>query len=348
MKMTMRWFGEHDPVRLDYIAQVPCVMGIVTSLSEVPVGEVWPIEKLQAVQARAKAVGLNLEVIESIPVPEAIKLGRPERDTLIDNYCQSIRHLGAVGIKTLCYNFMPVFDWMRTNLEIIHPDGSSSSGYFRDDMLAFSIEQGIEARAAWVQSYTGEQLRQLIEEYKQVGEEGLFENFAYFLQRVVPVAEESGVYMALHPDDPPWSFLDLPRIVRDHATIQRILDVVDTPYHGLTFCTGSLGASLDNDLPVMIRAFTGRINFFHARNVKVTGYQDFYEVAHPSEFGSVNMEAVIQALVDIGFEGPIRPDHGRMIWGETGIMGYGLHDRALGAMYLSGLYRGIVHDRTTK
>ncbi len=343
MKMTMRWFGDTDPVRLDYIAQVPCIRGIVSALDGIPVGDVWPIERLQALQAKTAAVGLALEVIESIPIPEAIKQGLSERDALIENYCQSIRHMGAVGIKTLCYNFMPGFDWMRSNLHYVHPDGAVSSAYVNDDINAFDISQGIEKRVAWTNAFSGEQLRAVIERYRQISEDQLFENFAYFLRRVVPVAEASGVYLALHPDDPPWSIWGLPRIVRDLPTIQRILDVVNSPHHGLTFCTGSLGATLDNDLPAMIRAFAGRINFFHARNIKVTGYHDFYEVAHPSEFGSVPMEAVMQALVEIGFDGPMRPDHGRMIWGETGIMGYGLHDRALGAMYLYGLYQGMAH-----
>lgn len=345
MKMTMRWLGDTDPVRLDYIAQVPCIKGIVSALEGIPVGEVWPVERLKALQAKVEAVGLKLEVIESIPISEAIKLGLPERDAHIENYCQSIQHMGEVGIPTLCYNFMPGFDWMRSNLHYVHPDGSASSAYVNADIEAFDISQGIEKRVAWTNAFSGEQLQALIDRYQQVSEDQLFENFAYFLRCVVPVAEASGVYLALHPDDPPWPIWGLPRIVRDQPTIQRILDVVASPYHGLTFCTGSLGATLDNNLPAMIRAFAGRINFFHARNVKVTGYHDFYEVAHPSECGSVNMEAVIQALVDIGFTGPIRPDHGRMIWGETGIMGYGLHDRSLGAMYLYGLYQGMTYDR---
>jgi mannonate dehydratase len=337
----MRWFGPSDPVSLANIAQVPCVKGIVTALFDIPVGEVWSIERLTAIKSKIEAAGLTLDVIESIPVAEEIKLGLPERDALIDNYCQSIRHLGQVGIKTLCYNFMPVFDWMRTDMAITLPDGSLVSGYRHAEIENFDIDEGMEARIAWVYSYTGDQLRAVLNQYKSVDADALFENFAYFLRKVVPVAESAGVYLALHPDDPPWPIFGLPRIVRDLPTIQRILDVFDSPHNGLTFCTGSLGASLDNDLPAMIRAFQGRINFFHTRNVKVTGDKDFVEAAHLPECGTVDMVAVIQALVDIGFDGPIRPDHGRMIWGETGNMGYGLYDRSLGAMYLHGLYQGM-------
>jgi mannonate dehydratase len=176
-----------------------------------------------------------------------------------------------------------------------------------------------------------------------MGEEQLFENLAYFLKKVVPVAEESGVRMAIHPDDPPWPIFGLPRIVRNAQTLQALLDVVDSPYNGLTFCTGSLGASAENDLPAMIRQFGNRINFVHARNVKRTAAYDFHETKHPSEFGDVNMFEVIRALHDVGFNGPIRPDHGRMIWGETGRPGYGLYDRALGATYLYGLMEAIEH-----
>jgi mannonate dehydratase len=346
MKMTMRWFGPTDTVRLEYMAQVPCVTGIVSALDDIPVGEVWPIDKLAALKAQVEAAGFTLDVIESIPVAEAIKLGLPERDGLIENYAQSIRHLGKVGIRTLCYNFMPVFDWMRTDLLYQLPDGSMVTAYANQAILDYDLALGLEARTAWVSALTGDALRAAQIAYEPIGEGGLFENLAYFLRCIVPAAEEAGVFLALHPDDPPWSIFGLPRIVRDLPTIQRILDVVDSPHHGLTFCTGSLGTLPSNDLPAMIRQFAGRINFVHARNVKVTGDKDFYEVAHPSECGSVNMAAVIEALVKTGFDGPMRSDHGRMIWGETGRTGYGLYDRALGTMYLHGLVQGIQQARS--
>ena len=341
MKMTMRWFGEADSVRLDQIAQVPCVKGIVSTIEDIPVGEVWSVERLAALKGQVEAAGFTLDVIESIPVHEAIKLGTPERDALIDAYCQSIRNMGAVGIRTLCYNFMPVFDWMRTNLRITLPDGSFVSEYKHSEILAYDMGRGLEARVAWARGFTGDELNEALRQYQHINDDKLFEHLAYFLEQIVPVAEESGVYLALHPDDPPWSIFGLPRIVRDLPTIQRILDVVKSPHHGLTFCTGSLGVLTTNDMPAMIRQFAGRINFVHMRNVMITGEKDFFEVAHPSECGSVNMGAVMEALVEIGYDGSVRSDHGRMIWGETGRVGYGLYDRALGTMYLHGLYQGV-------
>jgi mannonate dehydratase len=174
-------------------------------------------------------------------------------------------------------------------------------------------------------------------QYREIGEAQFFENLVYFLKAIVPVAEQSGVLLAMHPDDPPWSILALPRILRDATTFQRMLDAVDHPYNGITFCTGSLGSAPQNDLPAMVKQFSGRIHFVHARNVKRLGDRQFREVEHPSRFGDVDMYAVITALVRSGYDGPIRSDHGRMIWGETGRPGYGLYDRALGATYLTGL-----------
>lgn len=342
MKMTMRWFGDGDSVSLQHIAQVPCVKGIVGTLEGMPVGEVWALEKLLAYKAQVESVSLSLEVIESITVAEAIKLGLPERDGLIEAYCESIRNMGRAGIPVLCYNFMPVFDWMRTEMIYILPDGSVVTGYKQADMEKFNLSRGLETRVAWTKGFSGDELRAALKQYETVDENVLFENLAYFLRRVIPAAEEAGVYLALHPDDPPWPILGLPRIVRDTASIQRILDIVDSPHHGLTFCTGSLGVLESNDLPAMVHQFAGRINFVHLRNVQRTGAQDFYEVAHPSDCGSVDMAAVMRALVEIGYSGPIRSDHGRRIWGEdVPRTGYGLYDRALGGMYLYGLWEGI-------
>jgi mannonate dehydratase len=175
--------------------------------------------------------------------------------------------------------------------------------------------------------------------------ETLFEHCAYFLRAIVPVAEEANVKLAVHPDDPPWSIFGLPRIVRDGATIQRLLDAVPSAYNGLTFCTGSLGANLANDLPALARQFAGRIHFAHLRNIKHSAERDFHESEHPSAFGDVDMFEVVKALVETGFDGPMRPDHGRMIWGETGTPGYGLYDRALGMMYLQGLFEAVTRGQ---
>lgn len=340
MKLTMRWFGDGDTVNLPQIAQVPVIQGIVGTIEGKPDNVVWSQDDFEMLKAKVEAYGLSLDVIESIPVAEAIKKGTPERDELIDMYCESIRNMGRAGIPVLCYNFMPVFDWMRTDLAYTLPDGSTVTSYDHQAMLNYDIQQGFEARVAWAKGFTGDEVQAILNEYSAIDEDRLFENFAYFLERVVPVAEESNVYLALHPDDPPWSILGLPRIVRDAESIQRILDVVDSPHNGLTFCTGSLGTSPDNDLPAMIHQFRERINFVHLRNVELTKAQSFHEVDH-TQATHVDLPSVMQALIDIDFHGPLRPDHGRMIWGETGRIGYGLYDRALGAMYLHGLWQGI-------
>jgi mannonate dehydratase len=342
MKMTMRWFGNGDSVSLENIAQVPCVRGIVGTQEDIAVGEVWTVERLLKMKAQVEAVNLTLDVIESIAVSEAIKLGLPERDAHLDAYCESIRNMGRIGVRVLCYNFMPVFDWMRTDMTYYLPDNSVVTRYAHEDIERFDLSQGLEARVAWARGFTGAELKVALELYAAVGEEGLFENLVYFLKCIIPVAAESGVYLALHPDDPPWSIFGLPRIVSNANSIQRIFEAVDSPHNGLTFCTGSLGTLATNDLPAIVRQFAPRIHFVHMRNVKRTDTHDFYEVAHPSEYGNVDMGAVMQALVDIGYDGPIRSDHGRRIWGEdVPRTGYGLYDRALGVMYLQGLWEGI-------
>ena len=317
--------------------------GIVSALHDLKPGEILTIDRLEERKHVIESRGLNWLVIESIPVHESIKLGKPERDELIANYQQSIRNMGEVGILVLCYNFMPVFDWTRTNLAMQNADGSTALSFAQADLSKIDLSRGTGDLPGWGDSYTVQELNQLLADYAKVDEAKLFENLAYFLEKVVPVAEESGVRMAIHPDDPPWSIFGLPRIVRNAETLQALLDVVDSPNNGLTFCTGSLGSSADNDLTAMIRQFGHRINFVHARNVKRTASHDFHESKHPSEFGSVDMFEVIRALHEVGFTGPIRPDHGRMIWGETGRPGYGLYDRALGATYLYGLMEALDH-----
>lgn len=342
----MRWFGSDDQVPLAHIRQIPCVSGIVGTLEAMPVGAVWSLEKLLALKTQVESAGFTLDVIESIAVAEAIKRGTAERDALIDAYCESIRNMGRAGIRVLCYNFMPVFDWMRSEMIFSLPDESVVTAYNHRAMQAYDLSKGMEARVAWAHGFSGDELQTALAEYRHIDENALFENLAYFLRRVIPVAEEAGVYLALHPDDPPWPIFGLPRIVRDARSIQRILEVVDSPHNGLTFCTGSLGVLAANDLPTMIRQFAPRIHFVHLRNVRITGDYDFHEVAHPAECGTVDMVAVMQALVDIHYTGPMRPDHGRRIWGEEVVRtGYGLYDRALGAMYLHGLWQGIVSGR---
>lgn len=341
MKMTMRWFGENDSVSLQNIAQIPVMQGIVGTLESKKEDIAWSQADFEQLKEQVESFGLSLDVIESIPVSEEIKKGTDKRDELIEIFCESIRNMGKVGIPILCYNFMPVFDWMRTNLNVTLLDNSFVTSYDHQEMLNYDISKGFEARVAWARGFSGDEVQVILDEYKNIDENVLFENLAYFLERVVPVAEEAGVFLAIHPDDPPWSIFGLPRIVRDAKSIQRILNIVDSPYNGLTFCTGSLGSAKDNNLPAMIRQFSNRINFVHVRNVELIGDKSFVEVAHSSDAGNVNMVAVMQALTDINFIGPLRPDHGRMIWGEKGRAGYGLYDRALASMYLYGIWQGL-------
>jgi len=338
MKMSFRWYGKDDPVTLTNIRQIPGIVGIVSAIYDVPVGEVWPIKKIEALKAEVENHGLKLEVIESVPVHEDIKRGTPSRDTLIDNYCQNIRHLAKCGIKVICYNFMPVFDWTRSTLNKPLPDGSTTLAFDAHVIDKADIDRGLML-PGWDVSYQPDELKSLLTEYSKVDEEILWQRFAYFLRRIIPVARDVGIKMALHPDDPPRSIFGLPRIVKNRDDLNRALAIVDDPANGLTLCSGSLGADLRNDVPALAREFSsrGRIHFAHLRNVKVNSGGDFYESGHLSSDGSVDMAEVVRAYVETGFDGYYRPDHGRMIWGETGKPGYGLYDRALGAVYLNGL-----------
>jgi mannonate dehydratase len=343
MQMTFRWFGPDDPIPLAHIRQIPGVEGVVSALYDVPVGDAWPRQRLAALAESIDAAGLRLAVVESIPVHEDIKLGRPTRDRLADQYCESVRHMGDLRIPVLCYNFMPIFDWTRTDLAEVQPDGSTALSYDDAALSRIDLSHGTGDLPGWATTYDAATLRSLLHAYREVDAERLWEHLAWFLERVAPVAQSVGVKMAIHPDDPPWPIFGLPRIVTNGASLERITRLVDVPANGVTFCTGSLGASPDNDLPAMARALgaRGRIHFSHSRNVKRTGVKRFREAEHPSRFGDVDMHAVLTALHETGFDGPMRPDHGRMIWGETGRPGYGLHDRALGAAYLQGLWEGI-------
>lgn len=341
MRLTFRWYGPDDAVTLANIRQIPGVTGIVSALYDMPVGAVWPKEDLARLQDEIEAAGFRFDVVESLPVHEDIKLGRASRDALIDNYCRGVEHMGALGIPVLCYNFMPVFDWTRTDLARPLEDGSNALSYDHAELDRIERALGTGGLPGWATAYTPEELSALLAAYRGVEEEQLWEHLAYFLERVAPVAEGAGVKMAIHPDDPPWSIFGLPRIITDEAALQRLVDLVDVPANGVTVCTGSLGPNSANDLPRIIRRLGGRVHFAHCRNVKNTGEKQFYESPHPSAFGSVDMLEVMKAYGEIGFTGPLRPDHGRMIWGEEGRPGYGLYDRALGATYLLGLWEAV-------
>lgn len=352
MKMVFRWFGRaHDNITLKDIAQIPGMTGIVGALFDVPVGEVWPLEKIRALADEVHQSGLEFEVVESVNVHEDIKLGLPSRDQYIDNYIQTIRNLATVGVKVICYNFMPVFDWLRSDLAKELPDGSATMAYQEEIIKATTPVEIVERFSEGSQGFSLPgweperlaELKQVLELYEGVDEEQLFQNLKYFLERLMPVCEETGIKMAIHPDDPPWSVFGLPRIITNRENLVRLLSLVDSPYNGLTLCTGSLGANPNNDIPAMIREFgqMGRIHFIHVRNLKLNAPGDFYETSHLSSDGSLDMFEIMKALYDVGFDGYIRPDHGRMIWGEQGRPGYGLYDRALGAVYLTGLWEAI-------
>lgn len=343
MRLSFRWYGEHDPVTLENIRQIPGVRTIVSAVYDVSVGAAWPHPKVAELKQRIEAAELELGVIESVPVHEDIKLGRPTRERLTAHFCETLSVLGDLGINVVCYNFMPVFDWTRTDLARQLPDGSFALAYDDNALGAIDLSRGTQDLPGWAFSYSPDELNALLEAYHAVDTERLWDNLGWFLERVIPAAEAAGVRLAVHPDDPPWSIFGLPRILTDAAAFERLIGLVDRPANGVTFCTGSLGAAAENDLPSMIRSLgaRGRIHFVHCRNVKRSGERDFSEVAHPSSFGDVDMLSVMRALRDVGFDGCIRPDHGRMIWGETGRPGYGLYDRALGATYLQGLWEGV-------
>ena len=341
--ITFRWFGERDPIPLDYIRQIPAVRGIVSALFDIPVGQPWPLDSIARLRGQVEQHGMILEVIESVPVHEDIKLGRPTRDRFIESYCESVRNIGRAGVGVLCYNFMPVFDWMRTDLARRLPDGSTALAFDDCALTNVDLSRGTADLPGWATAYSAQDLRALLDAYRSIDEKALWASLSYFLQRVVPVAADSGVRLALHPDDPPWSILGLPRIIVSGAALERVIDIVDNPANGITFCAGSLAAAAGNDLVEIVRCIgaRGRIHFAHCRNIKRLGAHSFEESAHPTDQGDIDMRAVLTALHETGFRGPIRSDHGRMIWGETGQPGYGLYDRALGAMYLRGLWEGI-------
>lgn len=347
MKILFRWHGPEDPISLDYIRQIPGMYGIVSSLYKLPLGQRWPDEKIQEIKQAAAARQLHFEVVDSFRIHEDIKLGKPTRDLLIDEYCKNLQVLARNGIKVICYNFMPVFDWTRTNMAYPLPDGSNTLSYDQATIDAVDPRQGIDL-PGWGAKYPPEQLQQLLAEYQHCDEEQLWRNLEYFLHKVIPVAKALGLKLALHADDPPRPLFGLPRILKNVDDHRRLLAIIDDPANGLTLCTGSLGSDLRNDVPAMVAEFTQRerVHFVHFRNVQVSENGDFYESAHPSACGSLDMAAIMAALHDARYSGYIRPDHGRMIWGETGVPGYGLFDRALGITYMQGLWEGLDKART--
>jgi mannonate dehydratase len=344
MKLSFRWYGKDDAVKLQYIRQIPSMYSIVTAVYDVPVGEVWSMDSILKLKNEVESVGLKFDVIESVPVHEDIKLGLPTRERYIANYKENIRNLSNAGVKVICYNFMPVFDWTRTQLDKVLEDGSTALVYYKEQLEKMDPLTGELSLPGWDSSYTKAELKDIFAKYANVDEEALWANLEYFLKEIIPVAEECDVKMAIHPDDPPYPIFGLPRIITNEKNLDRFLKLVDNKYNGLTFCTGSLGSANFNNVVKMVDKYAsqGRIHFMHIRNVKLFPDDSFEESAHYSPCGSLDIVEIVKALHRNNYDGYVRPDHGRMIWGETGRPGYGLYDRALGAMYLTGIWETLV------
>lgn len=350
MEMTLRWFGkDFDSVSLRQIRQIPGVTGVISTLYAVPAGEIWERSAVSALKEEIEAEGLKLSGIESVNIHDAIKIGSKERDVYIENYIKTLIALGEEDVHMVCYNFMPIFDWTRSDLAKVRLDGSTVLAYDQkviDEINPESMFSKLESKSngfvlpGWEPERMAK-IKELFKLYRDVDEEKLFNNLVYFLKAIMPICERYDIKMALHPNDPAWPVFNLPRIVTNKAQIKRLMKVVDSPYNGLTLCTGSLGSNPKNDIPDIIRSLKGRIHFAHVRNLKYESEGKFEEAAHLSRDGSIDMYEIMKALYDIGFEGSIRPDHGRMIWGEVAMPGYGLYDRALGATYLNGLWEAI-------
>ena len=355
MQMTLRWFGDKfDSVKLWQIRQIPGVTGVITTLYDIPAGDVWPIERIKALQKEVEDAGLNIAGIESVNIHDAIKIGNADRDKYIENYITTLDNLGQCGIKLVCYNFMPVFDWTRTDLAKVRPDGATVLAYDQKvvdsiDPQTFFDQTNDNSNGFVMPGWEPERLskvKELFEAYKDVDEEKLFNNLVYFLKAIQPVCEKWGIKMAIHPDDPAWPVFGLPRIITSKEKILKVMKAVDAPFNGLTFCAGSFGSNPNNDLPGIIRALPGRVHFAHVRNLHHFAPGLFEEAAHLSSDGSFDLYESVRALYETGFDGPIRPDHGRAIWGEVSMPGYGLYDRALGAEYILGLWEAI--DKSEK
>ena len=382
MQETFRWFGVNDSVKLSYIKQAGAT-GVVTALHHIPNGEVWEVEDILKVKNDIEAHDLEWSFIESIPIHENIKLRKGDYLQRIENYKQSLRNVAACGIKNVCYNFMPVLDWTRTELFWKLPDGSTALRFDKVDMAVF--EKFIMEREGVEDSYTPEILEQaklrfskmtseekqglednvlkglpgtvddltipvfkdMIAQYDNLSHDDLKANLSFFLNQVIPVCEEHGIVMAIHPDDPPMDIMGLPRIIKSEKDLEDLVGFIDSPSNGITFCTGSLGANPDNDLPKMIRKFADRIHFLHLRNVRREADGSFYEDNHLE--GSTDMYDVVKAVLEVekkrGIQLPMRPDHGHQMLQDLednrAYAGYTAIGRLRGLAELRGLALGI-------
>ncbi|MGX7109488.1 mannonate dehydratase [Facklamia miroungae] len=356
MQWGFRWYGEEDTIPLAYIKQIPGMHGVVGTLLDKLPGDVWQKPEIMALKESVEEKDLKLLGIESVSVHDSIKAGTADRDQYINNYIETIKNLSACGVNMICYSFKPIFGWFKTNLNYENEDGSKAllfDAKVIEDMEPKDMYQLIHSQSkgfrlsGWEEERL-EKFKKLEEMYEGQTREDLFDNLTYFLERIIPVAEEYKVKMAIHPDDPPFEIFDYPRITKNLEDIKRILNIVDSPYNGITLCTGSLGGDPENDLVEIIQEVGDKINFVHFRNVEHLGERKFKESAHLSSEGSLDMHAIMKALIEVGYDGPVRPDHGRMVWGEEAIPGYGLYDRAMGLTYMQGLYEAISKDLARK
>ena len=346
MKMGFRWFGEgNDSIKLSDIKQIPGVTSIVWSLHHKLPGEVWETDEIAQVQKQLAPYEFDMDVVESVNIHDDIKTAGPGRDQYIANYIQTIKNLSTFGVKVICYNFMPIFDWTRTDLFFPLEDGSTALYYEKEKIL-----DDPKQMAEYILSMQGgmtfpgwepermERLDELFAAYKNVSKEQLWANLICFLQALMPTCRECGIKMAIHPDDPPWDIFGLPRLIVDEAAIDRLICTIDDPHNCLTLCSGSFSASPKNNVADMVRKYCSRIAFAHIRNVRHFPNGDFSEVSHRDCDGDSGILDIVKAYHDCGYEGYVRPDHGRHIWNEKCRPGYGLYDRALGIMYLWGVW----------
>ena len=346
MKLTFRWQGKQDNVPLRFIRQIPNMSGIVSAVYDVKPGQVWSHESIEQIKKQAADNGLEFEVVESVPVPESIKLGDELRDEHLENFCENVRRCGAHGIKVICYNFMPVFDWTRTQLDKMAPDGSTSLVMYNEQLKHIDPSSDEIALPGWDASYTKEEMAVLLRKYRALGEEGLWKNFEIFLKKVIPVAEEAGVKMAIHPDDPPYPILGLPRILSTAEDFRQLIKRVPNRSNGLCLCTGSLGVRADNDLVSMMYEFGDRIHFVHLRSTQRDTEGNFYEANHLE--GNVDMYGMMKALLEVEQRRqvsiPVRPDHGHQMIDDLRKQtnpGYSCIGRLRGLAELRGLELGI-------